>query len=513
MVHSEQVPSTSRGEAWAHCAMLGALLFAPALICFFRDVLEDADIWWHLKAAEWILAHRAWPTTDAFTSQGAGGPWTAYSWLAEMVLYGFYRTFGLRGLMLYTGALSVAIVAAFHGLIRRLGTDRRAAVVLTLAAILGLITVQTPRPWLFSILLFVFELDLLLTARRTGNHRLLLWLVPLFVLWANMHIQFVLGLMILGLAVAEPILARFLPREIVDDQPPTIPFAWMLSVLALCAGATLLNPYHYHLYEVALQLVGQSRLWNLIQELGAMPFRSVENWIVLAVTVAAAFALGCRRRQVPLLLVLLFPLAVYCSFRSQRDVWFELLVGLTVLAHAAPRPAAAKRVAPWSWNWGVAGAVALAVVGGSLLLGESRLRHRVAESFPVHATRFIAEQRCSGPMFNPFDWGGYLIFHLPQVPVSIDGRTMVHGEARILRHANTLRGLEGWGDDPELAEARLVLLRRHAALTSLLMLDDRFRLIYEDSVAVVFSRNADPDRAKRSEHARLVSLHGSGDDE
>jgi hypothetical protein len=470
--------------------MLGLVLFLPALICFFRDALADPDVWWHLRAAQWILAHGDWPTTDHFASHGPPGPWTAYSWLAEMVLYGLYRAFGLRGLMLYTAALSVAIVAAFHGLLRRPGTDRRAAVVLTLVAVLGLITVQTPRPWLFSILLFVLQLDLLLTARRTGNRRLLLWLVPLFALWANVHIQFILGLVVLGVAVVEPLLVRLLPAEIADDSAGNIPVAWMLLVAVLSAAATLVNPYHYHLYEVALQLVGQSRLWNLIDELAAMRFRSIENWVVLAVTVAAAFALGWRRRQIPLLLILLLPLAVYSGFRSQRDVWFVLLVGLTVLAAALSKPIARKSITPPSWNWAVAGAVGLAVVAGSLLLGESRLRRRVEEGFPVHATRFLAEEPCGGPLFNPFDWGGYLIFHLPQVSVSIDGRTMVHGETRILRHADTLRGLEGWQDDPQLAEARTVLLRRHAALASLLRLDDRFRLVYEDSVAVVFARKA-----------------------
>ena len=338
----------------------------------------------------------------------------------------------------------------------------------------------------------------------------MLWLVPLFALWANVHIQFVLGLAVLGLALIEPLLARLVPRQISGDCSPAIPFAWMLSVVALCVGATLVNPYHYHLYEVALQLVGQSRLWDLIQELGAMPFRSIENWIVLAVTVAAAFALGLRLRHVPLLLVLLFPLAVYSGFRSQRDVWFVLLVGLAVVAYAVPKPDAGKRIVPPRWNWGVAGAVALAVVAGSLLPGESRLRRRVDEGFPVHAARFIAQERCYGPMFNPFDWGGYLIFHLPQVPVSIDGRTMVHGQTRILRHADTLRGLEGWGDDPELTRARLVLLRRHAALTSLLKLDDRFELIYEDSVAVVFARIANPEP---SEQAKFASITRSRDHE
>lgn len=485
----------------AYAATLSILLFLPALVCFFRDVVSDPDVWWHLKAGEWIFQHRAWPTTDSFSSHGAGKPWTAYSWGAELLLYGLYRALGLRGLVLYTAGLSVAIVAAFHRLVRRLSRDTLLSVALTLVAVLGLVPVETPRPWMFSILLFVVELDLLLTAGRTGNRRLLLWLAPLFVLWANVHIQFVLGLMVLGMAVAEPVLARFTPEAIVNDDSRRISFRWMAFVFVLCVAATLANPYHWHLYQVARQLVGQSRLWNLIQELGAMRFRSVENWTALAVTVGAAFVLGWRRKT-RLLLAFLFLMAVYFGFRSQRDVWLALLVGLTVLAYVGPRPVshrkktnvpvvtAGRRPAPARLNWAVAGVVSLSVVGGALLLNESRLRDKVARGFPVQAAEFIAGTQTAGPMFNPFSWGGYLIYNLPQVPVSIDGRTMVHGEERILRHADTLRGKEGWQDDPELAQAGLVVVPRHRPLAALLKLDGRFRLVYEDSVAVVFTRDA-----------------------
>jgi len=486
----ERLAPMGRGESVAYAATFGILLSLPALICFFRDVLDDPDVWWHLKAGQWILKHHAWPTVDAFSSYGAGKPWAAYSWLAELTLYGLYQVLGLRGLVLYTAGLSVAIVAAFHGLLRRLGQNTLLAVALTLVATLGLIPLQTPRPWLVSILLFVLELDLLLTASRTGNRWLLLWLVPLFLAWANMHIQFVMGLAILGVAVMEPLLARLPSIPIVDDDSRKISFGWMLSIFALSTAATLVNPYHYHLYEVALQLVGQSRLWNVIQELGAMRFRSIDNWIVLAATVGAAFALGWRRR-VRLLLAVLFAMAVWFSFRSQRDAWFVLLVGLTVLAYVGPKAAAPRRLAPASLNWGVAGIVTVLVLGGALVLSDSRLEKRIAEQYPARAVEFIAQGQCAKPMFNPFSWGGYLIFHLPQVPVSIDGRTMVHGEERILRHADTLRGKEGWQDDPELAQARLVVLPRDATLTALLKLDGRFQLAYEDSVAAVFSRGGD----------------------
>jgi hypothetical protein len=480
--------ASPRAEAVLNGAICAALLFVPALVCFFRNVVDDPDVWWHLKTGEWILGHLAWPTADPFSTSGAGQPWTAYSWLAEIVLYGLYQALGLRGLVLFTAGISAAIVAAFYGLVRRMGANRLASIVFTLAAALGLISLQTPRPWLASVLFFVLELDLLLTAGRTGKRLPLLWLVPLFLLWANVHVQFVVGLAVLGLAVAEPLLARTVLAPFSDDDSRRMPFAWMLLVFTMCAAATLVNPYGYHLYEVALQLLGQSGLWNLIQELGAMRFRSVESWTVLAVTLAAAFAMGWQRR-VRLLLAMLFVVAVFLSFRSRRDVWLVLLVGLAVLAYVGPKAAGFQAHASRRWKWAVAGAVAAGTIAGSLVLSGSRLQRQVDADLPAGAARFLAREHLSGPMFNPFGWGGYLIFHLPDVPVSIDGRTMVHGEERILRHSRTLRGEEGWQDDPELAAARLVVSQRNAALTSLLRLDGRFRPIYEDPVAVVFVRN------------------------
>ena len=80
------------------------------------------------------------------------------------------------------------------------------------------------------------------------------------------------------------------------------------------------------------------------------------------------------------------------------------------------------------------------------------------------------------------------MYYLPELPVSIDGRTMVHGQDRVIRHADTLRGKEGWRDDPELCEARLVILPRRKVLASLLRLDPRFSVVHEDEVAVVFLR-------------------------
>ena len=480
----ETTEPTSRGDRLISTAILVALLFVPAGFCFANGALVlDPDYWWHLSAGEWILQNGAFPTVDEFSSYGAGQPWTAYSWLPELMLYGLYQAWGLRGVVAYSAILSMGIVGAFHALVGRLQPNLRVSVSLTLAALVGLAGLFSPRPWLFTILLLIVELDLLLTATRTGNRRLLLWLLPLFCLWANTHIQFMVGLAVLAAAVAEPVLARFLPADLVDDDSRRISFGWMLLIFVLSVAATLVNPYHYHLYEVAGRLLGQKELWNGISELLAMPFRSLPDWSVLAVALAAAYALG-RRRQVRLLLPMLLLMAVYFGFRSQRDVWLVVVVGSATLAYVLPREADFRRHLPRTPRPGLVGTLAVLFLAGFLSMSEADLEDQLDDGYPAGAVEFVRAEQFLGPIFNDFVWGGYLTFHMPELPVSIDGRTMVHGEDRLLRHFKTLRGKD-WTADRELAGARLVILPAEGTLTSLLRLDPSFQLLYEDSTSVV----------------------------
>jgi hypothetical protein len=82
----------------------------------------------------------------------------------------------------------------------------------------------------------------------------------------------------------------------------------------------------------------------------------------------------------------------------------------------------------------------------------------------------------------------------------MDGRSNIHGDDRIGRSIATWFGARSWASDPELAAAKLVIAPINVALTSLLRLDSRFELVYEDDVAAVFvARPASPSTdAKRT---------------
>ena len=135
--------------------------------------------------------------------------------------------------------------------------------------------------------------------------------------------------------------------------------------------------------------------------------------------------------------------------------------------------------------------MAIYLIGLRRQISEQQLESVVEQRFPVAAVKFINEKNYSGPLYNHFNWGGYLIWTLPRLLVSMDGRTNLHGDQRIEQSVNTWSGLRGWESDPELMKARLVIGGVNDALTNLMRMDSRFRLVYEDAIAVVFVTSTD----------------------
>lgn len=111
-----------------------ALRFAlPALLAFAftaltPKVLGDGDSWWHVRAGEWMLDHRAVPMTDPFSFTFAGMPWHAHEWLSEVFFALAYRLAGWSGVMLLAGlAVGIAIGLLYQWLARHVST--KAAIV------------------------------------------------------------------------------------------------------------------------------------------------------------------------------------------------------------------------------------------------------------------------------------------------------------------------------------------------------------------------------------------------
>lgn len=488
-----KVLASSQLSAWI---ALTCLFTTLPLAYINQKVLNDPDIWWHMRAGEWILQNHHIPHVDPFSSTTLGRPWVEYCWAFDIGAYCLVRRFDLVGIIWFQTLMRLALTAALFTLVRSLMPQFWRAFALTAVAVLAMVWSLPPRPGAFSVLFFLVELYVLVWARRRANPRLLWLLPPLFLVWANIHVEFVNGLFMLGIFCLEPLLDRFiLPSP--ESRTPFDQFHRQLCFVGVASFlAILVNPYGPGLLTNVLRLASDTKIYDYVIEFHAMYFRTPNDWAVLALLMLACFALGRSRPFRPAWAVLL-AWAAWMGFRSVREAWLIAILSAVIIAKFQEQRAqsresdqAGEPVSSLSLSLRVAVAVTvlLVLVAGASVgaLTSKALLDKVGAAFPVGAVNYIHRNHLQGPILNDFTWGGFLIYAVPEIPPSMDGRTNVHTQDEILSAWSLWKADPGWDKRPELQSAKLVLSNHTWPLASALRNDPRFRVVYEDRTAVLF---------------------------
>jgi hypothetical protein len=313
----------------------------------------------------------------------------------------------------------------------------------------------------------------------------------MFVLWTNVHIQFVYGLFVLGVFAVAVTASWVGSQRSTRMLPPSIrpQTAWIL--LGECTLATFVGPYFVSIYRTIFAYAGNTTQYEQIIEYSAMNFRHPQHYLQLLLVLVAFFAVGWKHSFEPFRLMLLTSTALV-AFRSQRDGWFVCIAAGMLLAEALRSKADVtidRRERRWRWAI-PAGAFCMAVliafgVAKSRGLDSQTLIQQIDREYPVRAASFIAERKLPGPLYNTYNWGEYLVFNLRDYPVSIDGRTDLFGPAMDTRAMATVNAYD-LAHDPDFQRARVILLERFLPLTTYLANDPHYKLVYSDHLAVVF---------------------------
>ncbi len=481
--------------------LLALLTGVAARAMWLKFCVIDLDIWWHLKVGDWIIEHGGWPHTGILSRTAANRPWAAYSWGYELMLSRAYAWFGLVGVGVFGTLLTVAVFYAVYWMVRRLSGKFWVACILATVSCSAFLFSLMPRPVFISMILFAVTLTLILESNRTGRLQSLYWLPLVFLVWANCHIQFIYGLFVVGLFAGmhllQPLAARIgIAPEFV--RPSTLPAGKLLLVFAACVLATCLGPYSYHLYPIVFGYAGSTFPYAFIREFRALTFRAVSHYVELLLAGAAFFTLG-RQKRVDLFKLALLTATAVVAFRTMRDSWFLCMTAAALIASAwGPENAAedGSTVVETSETLpekaGLVAALALLMYLIALNTGFNMrgLDDAMSSMFPVKAVNFLRQNPQPGPLYNTFDWGGFLTWYMPDYPVAIDGRTDLYGDELDFRFFDSERGDPSYVNDRYLNEAGVVLLDRTKPLANILSGDQRFQKIYEDQLAVVFVRRS-----------------------
>jgi hypothetical protein len=490
-------------------ALLLTIVSAPSLLPKYSVV--DNDLWLHLKVGDWILEHHSVPHTGILSRTAVDRPWIAYSWIYEILLSIFHSSLHLVGIAIYGLLLTLAVSYCVFWMTRRLSRTFWRACFLATATCAAFLFRVYPRPVFFSMALFAITLTLLLEARRTARLQLLYWLPPIFVLWANVHIQFVYGLFAVALFVGVSTLQEQMGRTRFTASlvAPTLPWRKLLVILAACVGASCVGPYTFHPYAVVFAYASSTFPFAHVREFQALDFRGYTDFVQLLMTGLAFFALG-RKKQFDVFLFLLLAVASVVGFRTQRDSWFICIPAAACLASefATEKMRRQARVHEREHERvdekderdehpereHILEKLSLAAVLAGLLclyaklvgFNTPNLRVAINATYPVQAVNFLRDHPQPGPLYNTYDWGDFITWYMPEYPVAIDGRTDLYGDELDNRFYLTENGDPLYADDPYLQEAKLVLIGKQKPLAKLLAADENFQLIYQDSMAVVY---------------------------
>ncbi len=474
-------------------AALTGLLAAVGFIALsLKYCVRDLDIWWHLKVGDWIVQNSAFPHTGILSRTAANRPWVAYSWGYEILLSRAYAWFGLLGMGMFGVLLTLAVAYCIFWMLRRLAGRFWPAFGLTAIVCSAFLFDMMPRPGFFSIILFSITLTLILEANRVGQVQKLYWLPLIFVFWSNLHIQFIYGLFLVGLFLGVNLVQRvaaqfgLLPGLL---TPAAVPLGPLTIVFVACMLATLIGPYSYHLYGVIVSYSHAKLTYSMIKELQPLSFRAYSNYVELLLGAAGFFVVG-RQKRIDLFKLALLVCASVAAFRTMRDAWFLCIPAAAFIADALFEETEHE---PHETAFQLAGVFACVAV--TLLLfargtgfTTRGLDRAISATFPVNAVNFLRQNPPPGPLYNTFDWGGFLMWYMPQYPVSVDGRNDLYGDEMDGRSFKTDNGDPSYSSDPVLNESGVVLLQKTDGLVSTLDLDSRFRKIYEDQLATVFVR-------------------------
>jgi hypothetical protein len=342
----------------------------------------------------------------------------------------------------------------------------------------------TPRPQMFGWLCFLGIYAILLRFRKLGKAPL--WLIPvLFCLWVNCHPGWPFGFVVLAIIVASGFMRHGIGPIMVAPWS-AIEKRKLILTFVLSGAALLINPYGYRLLYYPFELALRQKLTvGLVEEWGSVNFNDPRG-IYVFILLAAIFLMALfssKRWRVDEVVLTLFVL--YGGLAHIR----LLLPAAVVLAPIlAPRLGRISSHVP-DQERRILNSIFVAIVIGFIvwaLPSRQMLNTQIRDYFPERAVNFLKSHPIEGKMFNWYEWGGYLEWNLPSVPVFIDGRTDFFEGHAVLGDYLRIAGLADSDVILRQYEISFVLIPRETPLSYLLSTSPHWKSVYDDQQSVIY---------------------------
>ena len=508
-VTPEGAGETSRARAWLERATSpSGLFFAAALVILLlpiTSIIHDPDFWWHLRAGQLILAHGGLLGTDPFTFTVPGHSWTMHEWLTEVSYAVLQSATGLGVIVLLLSLITWCGIACL-GLRASLRHPNR----FVLGIGLLLITVAGYPIWGPRVQMVTFcfaALTLLLVERHLVRGGRLVWLlVPLYLLWSNLHSGFIIGLGFTALVlVAEAVARWFNTRGGTPPAFPPVPAArlkTLVLVLLACSAVSMINPNGPAILVYAFFTQGSGAQQTLILEWHSPDFQDlvVVPFAIVLVSLIAMVSANRHLRARDAALVLAGTALALQSVRhiaiflaAAAPIWIDqanmIWNRLHVRRTARPRrlPSLGFRVIVFAaLVGGLLSGYAAGRLAPAMAVQQNSLAY--ARTYPVCAARWLAGAPQPLRIFNQYGEGGYLADSLSAKgdKIYIFGDAALMGDQMLYSYAAITSVRPGWSQSILKSGAQIVLYDARTPLADVMAASPQWVEVYRDPLSVAF---------------------------
>lgn len=316
---------------------LSKFIFLLCVAAFGIKSLKEPDIWWMLRTGEWIVEHGKVITQDHFSYTFEGVNWINVKWLFEVILYGVEQLGGPEFTPIIQSVVNLFVFILLGRRFRLLNESNNDSyhsfLAYLIVAFSVLVTIEfrmLGRPEMMSHLLTVFFIYLFEHYRKSPSN-LIWWIIPLQILWVNIHEAFGIGIVMIVTMILGAFFDFMFTKRAVDKR--------FLAALIIALVATSINPRGPQMILHPFDIFGQVGLNKYTIELvgftDALYWRK-EGYLLFLFFVVSAVSLykynGDKKGIVKKLILTygsgwlaLFVLFFYLGFTAYRNIPFFVL--------------------------------------------------------------------------------------------------------------------------------------------------------------------------------------------
>lgn len=415
-----------------YTTILVCLVFTLVFVGYFHPITAmSQDLGRHFLLGNIILETRWVPLTNLFSYTYPDFPFINLHWLSEVIFYLLFKATGFTGLLLFTTSL---VVLAFT-FIFLYSLRKGHILVVTISALLYLpiLFERTDlRPEIFSFLFLAIYI-IILFKYRTKFTKWIFILIPLSLLWVNMHIYFIVGVGVLGLFLIDNILQHRTRLVQCLKLKKGLPRQTAVLLLVFLAGAlvTIGNPnfilgaiYPFRVFDNYGYTIEENQTVFLLESLGlnkpSFPYLKIS---ALFLTILLLINVK-RSRPIDWFLTIVF---TYLAFSAVRNL--PLFVFATFIPFTDNLSALVTRIPsskPYYLRFAKIFCFIMLVLFFTWQISTLIAKKGFGATVPPGAERavdFFIAAKLNGPIYNNFDIGSYLEYRLyPKERVFVDGR-------------------------------------------------------------------------------------------